>query len=139
MIWLTLALLVVASIEDLRFREVSDGYSIVLLITAILGTAFHWHEVSWIGLLGGFAVGFALSGAFFFLGGLGGADVKLTAALGAILGIQRVFPVLFWIAMAGGVLCLIALLRGKRDIAYVPAISLGLLFFLVSRGNFAWS
>jgi len=41
--------------------------------------------------------------------------------------------------MAGGVLCLIALLRGKRDIAYVPAISLGLLFFLVSRGNFAWS
>ena len=65
------------------------------------------------------------SAAVFYLGGLGGADVKLVAALGAAVGPVSLLCVLFWTALAGGLLALAAKSRGKRDFAYVPAIAAG--------------
>ncbi len=48
-------------------------------------------------------------------------------------------PLLFWIAMAGGVFSAIAYVKGRRDLAYVPAIALGFLAFLLweLRGEYA--
>lgn len=62
---------------------------------------------------------------------LGGGDVKVIAAVGALLGPVGLLIVLFWMAIAGGILALIAMLRGQRDYAYVPAIAAGYLAYLI--------
>lgn len=61
----------------------------------------------------------------------GGGDAKLIAAVGALLGPVGLLFALFWTAVAGGVLALIAMVRGQRDYAYGPAIALGYLAYLV--------
>ena len=64
-------------------------------------------------------------------GGFGGGDVKLVIALGAALGPLALLSALFWVALSGGLLALIAVIRGRRDLAYVPAIAMGLLVYFV--------
>ena len=108
-------------------REVPDWIALAILTCAVLATAFGWSGIQWPGLIAGLLLGLACSAAVFYLGGLGGADVKLVAALGAALGPISLLCVLFWTALAGGLLALAAKFRGKREFAYVPAIAAGLL------------
>ena len=79
-------------------------------------------------------VGVSIGVFLFWLGGFGGGDAKLLAALGATLGPRALLPFLFYAAIAGGLLAGVALVRGKRDLAYAPAMALGLLVFLMIRG-----
>jgi prepilin peptidase CpaA len=139
MLWVPVALVLGATVYDLRSREVPDWISLTLVGWAILATAFRWHDVGWLSLLGGLLIGFALTTFIYALGGMQGGDVKLTAALGAALGHATLLPVLFWIALAGGVLAVVALLRGKRDLAYVPAIALGLVTYVALREGLAYA
>jgi prepilin peptidase CpaA len=125
--WIILSLVIVATIFDLRTREVPDWIALAILICAVLATACGWSEVRWPGLILGLLLGFACSAAVFYVGGLGGADVKLIAAVGAAAGPVPILCVLFWTAIAGGLLALAAKLRGRRDFAYAPAIAAGLL------------
>jgi len=137
---IALALLIVATVFDLRTREVPDTISVILMCWAVAVIAFRRDGVGWRAQLAGFCVGLLVSGLFFALNGLGGADVKLIAALGAVLGHPAIWAVLFWVALAGAGLSLIALARGQRDLAYVPAISLGLLIHLFCqiRNEYGW-
>ena len=130
-----LALLTVATVCDLRTREVPDWISLAILCWAIVATGLGLHAVGWTGLLIGSLLGFALGAAVFYLGGLGGADVKLIATTGAVVGPVPLLFVLFWMALAGGVLAIIAAARGRRDFAYVPAITAGFAAYLVYPGG----
>lgn len=124
--WIVLALIVVAAAWDLRTREVPDWIPVAILACATLATLFGWSEVRWIGLVVGLFLGFALPAAVWWLGGLGGADVKLIAGLGAALGPISLLCFLFWTALAGGLLAAAVKSAGKKDFAYVPAIAVGL-------------
>ena len=130
-----LALLVVATLCDLRKREVPDWISLAILGWAVIAIALRLHNVGWMGGLIGLLIGFALTAVVFYLGGLGGADVKLVSATGAVVGPFALIFVLFWMALAGGVLAIIAAVRGKRDYAYVPAITLGFIAYLIYPGG----
>ena len=46
-------------------------------------------------------------------------------AIGTAVGPWALFSILAWMAFAGGILALIAAARGKRELAYVPAIAVG--------------
>jgi prepilin peptidase CpaA len=120
-----------ATVFDFRRREIPDTISLMLLGWAVAATAFDLHDVGWGAMGWGFLLGGVLGALLFRLGGFGGGDVKLLAALGAALGFEEFLRVLFFIAIAGGVLSVVALVRGKRDLAYGPAIALGLLFAVI--------
>jgi len=72
-----------------------------------------WADGAGAGLnsLGGLLAGLALFFPFFALGGLGGGDVKLLAALGAWLGLPAILWVAFYAALGGGVLAVVAAVR----------------------------
>ena len=131
MIWIIFALVVIAVAFDLRRREIPDWISIMILAAGALATGLGWHDVRWLEFLGGLALGLVIAAPYFAFGGLGGGDVKLIASLGAVLGPMALMQSLFWIALAGGVLAVIAAIRKKRDFAYAPAIALGLLVHLL--------
>lgn len=70
---------------DLRYRRVPNGVAVALLL---VGLALRWLFEGWGGVLaglGGAAVGFALLIVPFALRLVGGADVKVMAAIGAWL------------------------------------------------------
>ncbi len=134
-----LLLLLIAAAHDLRRREVPDWIALALLGWAATAATLGIGELNWLALGLGLAIGLMLTVPLFCLGGIGGADVKLIAALGSALGQWPLVQSLFWIALAGGALALVAQCRGQRTFAYVPAMFLGLsAFALWSAGwNYA--
>ncbi len=88
-------------------------------------------------MVAGALLGLALSAAVFFLGGLGGGDVKLLCAIGAVVGPWAMLSILAWMAVAGGILALLAVARGTRDFAYGPAIAIGLVLETAWPGGLA--
>ena len=128
---------VFALVCDLRTREVPDWVPLGILAWACLATAARLHGVTWLALFAGAIVGLGVAAVLFYLGGLGGGDVKLLAAIGAAVGPCALLAILAWMAVAGGVLALIAAARGKRDFAYVPAIAVGVAVETVWPGGLA--
>jgi Flp pilus assembly protein protease CpaA len=116
---------------DLRFRQIPDTLSVCLLALALAATGFHLHRVGWLDLLLGIALGFGAGLVLFILGGFGGGDVKLLASLGAVVGFRDELGVMFYMAILGGILAMVARVRRRPDYAYAPAIALGLLAFIV--------
>lgn len=149
-----LALLVgtAASIEDLARRQVSNW----IPLTALLGgLVLNSVERGWLGALsslGGAVAGFLVFFVFYWLGGMGGGDIKLMAGLGAILGLPRLWEAALWTAGCGGLfalawLGLFSLWNAWRRwrspghvaprveaIPYAPAIAVGAWLSLVPKG-----
>ncbi|WP_419194934.1 hypothetical protein [Novipirellula herctigrandis] len=61
---------------------------------------------------------------------LGGGDAKLIASLRMLLGPVGILILCFGMSVFGGVLSLVAMLRGQRDYAYVPAITAGFVWYV---------
>jgi len=108
---------------------------VCLLGLALVATGFHLHRVPWTDLLSGLSLGFAAGLLLFWMGGFGGGDVKLLSSLGAVVGFKGELGVMFYMAILGGILAIVARIRKEREYAYAPAIALGLLAFIV-RGYF---
>jgi prepilin peptidase CpaA len=127
---LVFVLLAVATACDLRTREVPDGISLGIAGLAIIASLIGWHDISALVCLLGGALGLAIGYAMFRFAKFGGADAKLIAALGFVVGPVGLLVVVFGMAIAGGVLSLVAMLRGQRDYAYVPAITAGFVGYV---------
>jgi prepilin peptidase CpaA len=146
---------ILASGEDIWRRRVSN---FVTLGAFVAGVALQTYLGGLAGLgdslLGGF-YGFAVFLVFFLLGGMGGGDIKLMAAFGAILGGDKIWLAAILTGILGAVFALfylvvVKLLRfvrpGESDpnapparkamIPYAPAISLGVLLALVPEMKF---
>jgi prepilin peptidase CpaA len=127
---LILALLMIATICDLQTREIPDWISIVIALIAFVSAAIGWLGIGlgWV-VIGG-VIGLTIGYLLFRFAELGGGDAKLIAALGMLVGPVGLLIVLFGMAVAGGVLSLVAILRGQRDYAYVPAITAGFIGYV---------
>ncbi|MEE9206807.1 MAG: A24 family peptidase [Gemmatimonadota bacterium] len=83
-----------------------SGFTLALVLRGMSGTSDLGS-----GLLGA-ALAFALSFPLFIAGGMGGGDVKLLTAVGAFLGPGQLIVALLATAVIGGLLGLIAAIRG---------------------------
>lgn len=103
-IFLTLALsiAVTGAVEDVRTSRIPNLLTYTGLLAALVLRAFllGWPGLK-LGLLGMLATG-ALFFVLFLLGGMGGGDVKLMAAVGAAAGLGQAVPLLIYSALAGG-------------------------------------
>src|SRR5512146_2531816 len=106
-----LAFVLTAAIADLRWRKIPRALTVAGLIA---GLAFHlWH--------GGFLaaalaslIGFIAGIAFFRLGAIGGGDVKLVTALGAMLGLKAWILAMEVAILVAGAIALIQAVRQRR-------------------------
>jgi Flp pilus assembly protein protease CpaA len=87
---LALIALIVASITDLKKREVPDyisyGLIFVALATAVLHTIITWNYIPLAQSASGLIIGLIVAYLMFYLGQWGGGDSKLMMGLGAIIG-----------------------------------------------------
>src|SRR5260370_12060349 len=91
---------------DVRYRRIPNKLVLVILIGGlVINTVFN----GWNGLLaslGGCALAFGLMLFLHIFATMGAGDVKLFAAVGAVIGISYVLPTLIIVALTGGVLAL---------------------------------
>ena len=103
---LIFALVVAATgaVQDVRTSRIPNWLTYGGLLAALM---LRSSVLGWPGLKAGLFGLLAAGGLFyvlFLLGGMGGGDVKLIAAVGASVGINQVVPILIWAAIAGGIL-----------------------------------
>jgi len=124
-LWITALVAAAAACIDVRRREIPDAFPLALLACGLAGAGLG--AVSWSALAAGAALGAALGVVLFALGAFGGGDAKLLAGIGACLGPLPLLGALVPIGVAGGLLAVVALVRGARELAYAPAMATGLL------------
>jgi prepilin peptidase CpaA len=101
----------IACVFDLRTRRIPN-----LLTFGSAAAALTYHGITGglpgaLGSAGGWVVGVLLFAPLFLLGGMGGGDVKLLAALGAWLGPWSSLWVGVFSTLAGGVLAVVVALH----------------------------
>lgn len=116
--------LVIATTTDLQRREVPLWLTLGAIAGGIALSAVHGPDRLGMSLLG-LVAGMIPTLPFIFLGGLGAADALLLAGIGVWEGWRFVLAVLWWTALVGAALALIARQRGQHTFAYVPAIAIG--------------
>jgi Flp pilus assembly protein protease CpaA len=92
---IALVILILASITDLKSREVPDylSYSLIFVAFAIsiIYTIIEWNYIYLAQSTMGFIIGLIVAYSMFYMGQWGGGDSKLIMGLGAILGFN-IFP-----------------------------------------------
>ncbi len=125
----------VAVCTDIMWRRIPNGLTLPF---AVAGFAFNlltggpleglWHTCA------GLVLGLVLPGVLFMLGGMGGGDVKLLAAIGAWAGPSRFLNIFVCAALAGGVVSLFMLVRsgGLRTLKHIGTDA---MLFCLSRAK----
>src|SRR5438132_3726240 len=100
-----------AAVLDFRFRKIPNW----LTVSAFgIGVLIHVVQNGADGLLvalGGAALGLVVLVPFYLLHAMGAGDVKLLAALGALVGAQALVSVILYTAVVGGVISVFVLVR----------------------------
>lgn len=109
----------VCMVTDLLRRRIPN---VVTFPAAAIGLVLGLGLGDWKSFLlsaGGLAVGFALMILPYYVGGMGAGDVKLMAALGALMGLAAIVQIFLYTAIIGGVIAVIsALSRGTLKRAF---------------------
>jgi prepilin peptidase CpaA len=106
--------LLVATVIDLRSRRIPNQLTAAM---AILGLALAVTQTSGVSVgasLAGILLGLLLMMPGYALGATGAGDVKLMAAVGAIVGPSLVFSAFVCTSIAGGVLAVAVALKRRR-------------------------
>ncbi len=125
-----LLLLLVATACDFRTREIPDWISIAIAFVAVTAASTGSLGIGLTLVTSGGVFGFLIGYGLYRFARLGGGDAKLIAAIGLLVGPVGLLIVLFGMAIAGGILSLIAIYRKQKDYAYVPAITAGFIWYL---------
>lgn len=124
---------VLAAAFDVRENRIPNWLTVGGLVAGlVLGGLQGWAGLG--GAAGGAAVAFLLALPVFLLGGFGGGDVKLLAAVGALVGFDELPTALLVTALAGGVLAAVAVIRRravKRTLKNIGTM----LMLLVTSGR----
>jgi prepilin peptidase CpaA len=103
----TLGVALIACATDIKSRRIPN---VLTFSAAVAAIAYHTALGGWTGFQSatlGWLAGAAAFMPFFLLGGMGGGDVKLLAALGAWMGPAGAFIVALYASLAGGVLAVV--------------------------------
>ncbi len=138
---------IAASAEDLWHRQISNWIPAAALAAGLCAMSV---DRGWRGALSsvlGAAGGFLVFLVFYWLGGMGGGDVKLMAGFGAVLGVERLLEAALWTAGCGGVIAAVCVAVSTvrnlwanrpanapvKAIPYAPAIAIGSWLALVTK------
>jgi len=135
---LVLVLLITSAVSlDLIYRTIPNKITVSIAATGLVLQVFFNGFGGLVAGIEGLALGIGLLFFFFMIGGIGGGDVKLLGAIGAIKGPSFVFHTFVYGAIWGGVSAVFILLIRKQLVSqlkylFVTIKSVALRIF--SRG-----
>ena len=138
--------LILISLIDYKTQIIPDGLVGVIAVSGILYNLLYVPQDVVDMLLGG-VVGFAVMMLIFIIsrGGMGGGDVKLSAAVGLWLGVEGTLLFLLLAFIMGGVISLLLLVSGEKSkgdgIPFGPFLCLAAFITMLYQPflfNFYW-
>ncbi|EKN62547.1 peptidase A24A prepilin type IV [Neobacillus bataviensis LMG 21833] len=120
---------------DIRSRKILN---IVTLPAIVFGLFFYLSTTGFEGFLfsgKGFLVGLGLLIIPYILGGMGAGDVKLMAAIGALMGTGFVFYAFIYTALFGGVIGLLLIIKQRGIVNLMKSSIFTLVFFRSNLGS----
>lgn len=105
--------LIISLITDIRKRRI---FNIVTIPAIFIGLIYYTMTLGWDGFLlsgKGFLVGLGLLLIPYLMGGMGAGDVKLMAAVGALMGPEFTLYSFIYTAIIGGIIALIIIIKAK--------------------------
>ncbi len=120
----------IISYYDVCYRRIPNPFVLATLMVGIFLNAIYGGVSGVFSSLGGCLIGFAIMFALHVFGAMGAGDVKLFAAIGSITGAQLVLPTFVVVAVMGGVLGVLSMIRAgqlKLTMMRVFQILIGLL------------
>lgn len=128
-----LALLLISGYTDLRCRKVYNAVTFPAIGIGLLLNPVLFGIPGLKSALIGFAVGFGLFLLIYVLGGIGGGDVKLVGAIGALGGYPFIVYAIFYSALVGGGIAVLELIWQKRLLRSLKNIFITIFSFLIPR------
>jgi prepilin peptidase CpaA len=108
---LLIPLAVIISYYDVRYRRIPNVFVLATLTSGIIINAFFGGLNGALSSLGGCLIGFALMFVMHLFGAMGAGDVKLFAAVSAVVGASLVLPMLAVVVITGGVLAIYSMVN----------------------------
>jgi prepilin peptidase CpaA len=110
-----LILLLTAAVFDVLYRRIPNWLTVTGVVLALaMNTVIGTPEAGVVFSLVGLAVAFCIYAGLYALHAMGAGDVKLMAAVGALVGWERWFGIFFITALIGGLMALILVLARRR-------------------------
>ena len=110
-----LILLLTAAVFDVIYRRIPNWLTVSgVLLGLAMNTVIGAPEAGVVFALIGLAVAFGIYAGLYALRAMGAGDVKLMAAVGALVGWERWFGIFFVTALIGGIMALILVLARRR-------------------------
>lgn len=124
---LIVIIMLICGITDLLKGKI---YNFVTFPGILMGFALNYHFNGWTGLIssaGAFGICFLIFIILYITGGFGAGDVKLIMALGSIVGLKLIFPILLYIVFTGGIMANVVMIKHKQ---FIKSWKHALRFFL---------
>jgi prepilin peptidase CpaA len=105
--------LIVSFFTDIKYRKILN---IITLPSILIALIYYFATMGLSGIVisgKGFLVGFGLLLIPYLLGGMGAGDVKLMAAIGALMGTNFVLYSFVYTALIGGAIALVLIVKQK--------------------------
>jgi leader peptidase (prepilin peptidase)/N-methyltransferase len=139
------AALLVIIVIDIYHQIIPDRISLPGIVIGFVGS-FFVHTVTWqqsgLGILLGGGLLYAVAYGYYALtgrDGMGGGDIKLLAMIGAFLGWQSLFYVVFASSLTGSLVGIAAMFKQKKGgltrIPFGPFLALAALSYLFFQGQ----
>ncbi len=116
-------LLIICSYTDLTKHKIYNVITLPAVLIGIVLGLFINYETEFISRMTGFAVGFGLFTIFFVFKALGGGDVKLIGAVGALIGTPLIIDAIILSMICAGVISIFLLMIKRRFVS-----DLGILY-----------
>lgn len=108
---LLVPLAVIISYYDVRYRRIPNAFVLAALAGGVAINAIGAGLPGIAASFGGCALGFILMFMLHIFGAMGAGDVKLFAAIGAVIGADLVVPTFVVVILTGGLLAVVSIIR----------------------------
>ena len=110
---LLIPLAALISYYDVRYRRIPNLFVLATLISGVAINLTFGGLYGGLSSIGGCLLAFGPMFTFHILGAMGAGDVKLFAAIGAVLGAQLVLPTFVVVVLVGGVLAIYTMISAR--------------------------
>lgn len=111
---LLLPLAIIIAYYDVRYRRIPNAFVLATLAGGVAINAIFTGFTGIAASFGGCALGFVLMFMLHVFGAMGAGDVKLFAAIGAVIGAGLVVPTFIVVIITGGLLAVVSIIRAGR-------------------------
>jgi prepilin peptidase CpaA len=104
-------LAIIVAYYDVRYRRIPNPFVLATFVSGIAINAIAGGLQGVLASLAGCALGFTLMFVLHVFGAMGAGDVKLFAAIGAVMGSRLVLPTFIVVVLTGGLLAIVSIIR----------------------------